>query len=641
MKKFKKMIFTLLLALLVLPVLNAVSVDVKTEEELLDAVKSDGTIVLKEDITLTKALEVKGNDVIIDLNGKTITVQNGYNGYFDLFKGMLEFTGKGTIKDVRVKERVAATIWVEGSTDVNDKDYSTLTIGKDVTIDTTQWGIAVSDTEYKAYGLTVNFNGKIVSSAKDGGGITVFGNVKNVGNDLNNAPVLNLNKTAYVEAVGDEALYGAGVGIWNISGGEYIGKSTIGVKSGKFVINDGTFTANGERKTGTLYGNGMYSTGSAIQIENNEAYSGNIEIVVNGGTFKSEKGLSIYHYPPDKNLKNGLKSLIINDGKFVGDVEMVDGDSVIINKGTFSTSSVVNYVPKTYSMTKISENEYVVTNIEYLDVEGASTEIYSNNVLDMHYAKPGEKVTLKINVEEGYYVKTVTVVGKDDSKTVVEVKNNEFVMPEFAVKVMVDTARCIGKDGNIVQIDKELSFSKDINKDVVKDLMDTTVENKDSGLVEAIDTDKLVTSDNTSLIEVQIETELTEYDEEKNILTYDIKPVYYVDGEEAGVVPNEAINGKVKVNLPVPSNVKDTHVKVIHKSGEKVIDEKTYEIKSTEDGKKYITIETESFSTFELSFYTTEKVENPQTGDNVILYIGISLISLLCMSAIVVVKKHF
>ena len=124
-------------------------------------------------------------------------------------------------------------------------------------------------------------------------------------------------------------------------------------------------------------------------------------------------------------------------------------------------------------------------------------------------------------------------------------------------------------------------------------------------------------------------------------MTYDIKPVYYVDGEEAGIVPNEAINGKVKVNLPVPSSVKDTHVKVIHKSGEKVIDEKTYEIKSTEDGKKYITIETESFSTFELSFYTPEKVENPQTGDNVMLYIGISLISLLCMSAIVVVKKHF
>lgn len=147
-------------AVLLMPVLNAASVNVNTEEELLNAVKSDGTIVLNDNITLTKALEVKGNNVIIDLNGKTITIQNGYNGYFDLFKGKLEFTGKGTIKDVRVKERVAATIWVEGSTDVNDKDFSVLTIGKDVTIDTTQWGLAVSHTDGKAYGLTVNFNGK-------------------------------------------------------------------------------------------------------------------------------------------------------------------------------------------------------------------------------------------------------------------------------------------------------------------------------------------------------------------------------------------------------------------------------------------------------------------------------------------------
>lgn len=53
-------------AVLLMPVLNAASVNVNTEEELLNAVKSDGTIVLNDNITLTKALEVKGNNVIID-----------------------------------------------------------------------------------------------------------------------------------------------------------------------------------------------------------------------------------------------------------------------------------------------------------------------------------------------------------------------------------------------------------------------------------------------------------------------------------------------------------------------------------------------------------------------------------------------
>ena len=56
MKKFKKLIFTFMFAVLLMPVLNAASVNVNTEEELLNAVKSDGTIVLNDNITLTKVL---------------------------------------------------------------------------------------------------------------------------------------------------------------------------------------------------------------------------------------------------------------------------------------------------------------------------------------------------------------------------------------------------------------------------------------------------------------------------------------------------------------------------------------------------------------------------------------------------------
>ena len=69
MKNFKKLIFTFMFAVLLMPVLNAASVNVNTEEELLNAVKSDGTIVHNDNITLTKALEVKGNIVLIDMNG--------------------------------------------------------------------------------------------------------------------------------------------------------------------------------------------------------------------------------------------------------------------------------------------------------------------------------------------------------------------------------------------------------------------------------------------------------------------------------------------------------------------------------------------------------------------------------------------
>lgn len=642
MKKFKKLIFTFMFAVLLMPVLNAASVNVNTEEELLNAVKSDGTIVLNDNITLTKALEVKGNNVIIDLNGKTITIQNGYNGYFDLFKGKLEFTGKGTIKDVRVKERVAATIWVEGSTDVNDKDFSVLTIGKDVTIDTTQWGLAVSDTDGKAYGLTVNFNGKIVSSAVNGGGITVFGNVKNIGNGLTNAPVINLSNTASVKAVGDAALYAAGVGIWYIDGGTYEGLSTIGAKSGKFVINNGMFIATGVPKTGELYGNGIISTGSVIQIENNKGYAGNIEITVNDGTFKSEKGLSIYHYPPNEEGEtNALKSLIINGGTFTGDVKMVEGDKVSVTNGTFSTKTLESYIPNTYTMARKAENEYVVSNIEFSEVEGLEAKITSNGTDNKFYAKPGSKVVLTFTIENNYFLKGLTVVGKDGSETKVEVTDNSFVMPEYAVKIIPDVIRCISKEGNIVQIDKEITFNESIDAKLVKDLSEAFLDNTNSGLANAINKEKIEATDE-SLVEVELETVLTSYDEKNNTLVYDIKPVYYVDGQKVGTLSNDAITGKVKVNLPVPTSVKDTHVKVLHKSGDKLVDEKSYEIKTTEDGKKYITIETNSFSTFELSFYTPTEVKNPTTADSTLGYGLLVLISLIGIgSAYGLMRKSF
>lgn len=57
----------------------------------------------------------------------------------------------------------------------------------------------------------------------------MFGNVKNDGK-IENAPVINLGKTASVKVVGDTALYGAGMGVWNINGGIYEGKVLLVLK---------------------------------------------------------------------------------------------------------------------------------------------------------------------------------------------------------------------------------------------------------------------------------------------------------------------------------------------------------------------------------------------------------------------------
>lgn len=641
MKNLKKLLFTFITSVLVLvPVItNAETINVKTMEELLNAVKGNNTVVLDDNITLNKALEINGNNVVLDLNGKTITITEKY---IDLIKGSLEITGKGTIKDTRVLEAPGSTIYVEGSTNKSDTGYSTLYVGKDVTIDTTQWGLSVWDTSAKAYGVTVNFDGTIVSTGSKAGGITIQGNIKNDGTAIN-VPVINLSKTTKITATGSDGfpLYGAGAGQWNVVGATCEGiNGAFGVKSGRFNIDNATLKATGKPGVAEGYGNGINGVGAAIQIESNNTYFGKIELLITQNSqIISEKGNSIYHYSAQTGVNN-LNELRIHDGNFVGDIVFQENDKVYVKGGTFQTDSIGNYVENGYKLIKLSETKYTVSNINYIDVEGASATVTVDGK-ETKYAsiEAGIKVKVNAKADTGYYVKEIIVKDSKDNK--ITVTNNEFTMPEGAVTISLDTARCLDKDANIVEVAKDITVSDKVNGDKAKEILDIKLDNRNSGLVKSINKEKLQLTDTTTIIEVNFNTKLVEYDEKTNKVVYEIKPMYSINGIDYTEIPNEALNGgKIRINLPIPSSVKDTHAKVKHINNDKVIDEKEYEIKKTEDGKKYITIETTSFSTFEISYFTAKNL-NPQTGDNVMTYVIMLLGSMLTIGTVVLLKKRF
>jgi len=641
MKNLKKLLFTFIISVLVLvPVItNAETINVKTMEELLNAVKGNNTVVLDDNITLNKALEINGNNVVLDLNGKTITITEKY---IDLIKGSLEITGKGTIKDTRVLEAPGSTIYVEGSTNKSDTGYSTLYVGKDVTIDTTQWGLSVWDTSAKAYGVTVNFDGTIVSTGSKAGGITIQGNIKNDGTAIN-VPVINLSKTTKITATGSDGfpLYGAGAGQWNVVGATCEGiNGALGVKSGRFNIVNATLKATGKPGVAEGYGNGINGVGAAIQIESNNTYFGKIELLITQNSqIISEKGNSIYHYSAQTGVNN-LNELRIHDGNFVGDIVFQENDKVYVKGGTFQTDSIGNYVENGYKLIKLSETKYTVSNINYIDVEGASATVTVDGK-ETKYAsiEAGIKVKVNAKADTGYYVKEIIVKDSKDNK--ITVTNNEFTMPEGAVTISLDTARCLDKDANIVEVAKDITVSDKVNGDKAKEILDIKLDNRNSGLVKSINKEKLQLTDTTTIIEVNFNTKLVEYDEKTNKIVYEIKPMYSINGIDYTEIPNEALNGgKIRINLPIPSSVKDTHAKVKHINNDKVIDEKEYEIKKTEDGKKYITIETTSFSTFEISYFTAKNL-NPQTGDNVMTYVIMLLGSMLTIGTVVLLKKRF
>ena len=641
MKNLKKLLFTFIISVLVLvPVItNAETINVKTMEELLNAVKGNNTVVLDDNITLNKALEINGNNVVLDLNGKTITITEKY---IDLIKGSLEITGKGTIKDTRVLEAPGSTIYVEGSTNKSDTGYSTLYVGKDVTIDTTQWGLTVWDTSAKAYGVTVNFDGTIVSTGSKAGGITIRGNIKNDGTAIN-VPVINLSKTTKITATGSDGfpLYGAGAGQWNVVGATCEGiNGALGVKSGRFNIDNATLKATGKPGVAEGYGNGINGVGAAIQIESNNTYFGKIELLITQNSqIISEKGNSIYHYSAQTGVNN-LNELRIHDGNFVGDIVFQENDKVYVKGGTFQTDSIGNYVENGYKLIKLSETKYTVSNINYIDVEGAEATITVDGK-EYKYTSvmQDKKVTVNAKADTGYYVKEIIVKDSKDNK--ITVTNNEFTMPEGAVTISLDTARCLDKDANIIEVAKDITVSDKVNGDKAKEILDIKLDNRNSGLVKSINKEKLQLTDTTTIIEVNFNTKLVEYDEKTNKVVYEIKPMYSINGIDYTEIPNEALNGgKIRINLPIPSSVKDTHAKVKHINNDKVIDEKEYEIKKTEDGKKYITIETTSFSTFEISYFTAKNL-NPQTGDNVMTYVIMLLGSMLTIGTVVLLKKRF
>lgn len=696
MKNFKKIVLSILLGVLVIvPSTVYALTEVKTNEELKEAVKNDSEIVLQNDIIMTDDITVRGQKINIDLNGNSLTLK----AYIRVYEGSLEFSGKGLIKDDR--EDLRGTIYVYGSTDSKAVSFANLTVGKDVKIETKRYGIVVwpitenkkpVPTYFPTYGTVINFNGTIISTNENAGGITISGNLKNDGK-LENAPIINIGKTAVVKTTAEAALYGAGMGVWNIDGGVFEGKSAIGIKSGKLVINDGTFTATGETKTGELYGNGIISTGSSIQIENNKGYAGNIEITINGGTFKSDKGLSIYHYPPTKDEENALKSLVINGGVFKANYKLLENDNVTIEYGEFASEIIdllkngyvqlftngvytpsniiggsagllingkttIDYIKPGEEVTistkemfeldsldittsddkevSVKDNKFIMPN-KLVRVNAKTIELYeilfdpNENVkvaftvdgVEKDIAKEGSKVKFSYNVKEGYVVKSISLVNIYTDEEV-EVKDNTFTMPDGSVELKIVTT----EKGDIKEVTKPIEVSKDVDKEIVEDLSKVKLDNTKTGLLESVDTSKLEGVTETDKVEVSIKATLNSYDKEKNTLVFDIKPFYSINGTEKGIIPNNLLTKTIKIELPVPSSVTDTHVKVIHKSGEKVIDTKNYEIKTREDS-KYITIETESFSTFELSFYTPSTVENPTTGDGSIGYILLTVISLL------------
>ena len=495
--------------------------------------------------------------------------------------------------------------------------------GKKVTLDLNNHNILTQNNRLKVYkgDLILTGKGTINGTMELGAPVVIYGSL-----DQNDANYSSLTVDENVTLEGDFGAY-----ISSISK-----KSIHGV-----VVNlKGTFKSVSEEPQAafTISGNNqdikncpiinIYSTAKFISKEYGLYAAGYAIWNIEGATIEGVKG--------GFGIKAG--KINIKNAKIYATGEKV--------KGTYNG----NGINATGAAIAIESNNGYAGNIELTIDGGEYHSAYGNSIY--HYIAQknvdevvNSKLVTSVEVKGGRFYGNIDVLEPDEIEISGGSFTDELVAKKDGVKLVTGVKAV--KDGGMYTIVSEnkgelvvtapeVKVSDKVDEKVAKELTDAKLTDTVTGLKEAIDSSKIEGLENT-LIEVKISSEIKSYDKEKGVLVLDIKP-YYTVNQESKVLPNEAINGKVKIKVAVPNEITFTHAKVVHKNGETVIDTKEYEIKE-ENGQKYIEIETESFSTFEVSFYTPAKVENPNTVDGILVYTSVTLMSLALLGAAALVLK--
>lgn len=504
--------------------------------------------------------------------------------------------------------------------------------GKKVTLDLNNHNILTQTNRLKVYkgDLIITGKGTINGTMELGAPVVIYGSL-----DQNDANYSSLTVDENVTLEGDFGAY-----ISSISK-----KSIHGV-----VVNlKGTFKSVSEEPQAafTISGNNqdikncpiinIYSTAKFISKEYGVYAAGYAIWNIEGATI--EGGIGGFGIKAGKiNIKNA---------KIYATGEKV--------KGTYNG----NGMNATGAAIAIESNNGYAGNIELTIDGGEYHSAYGNSIYHYIAQKNADdvvnsKLVTAVEVKGGRFYGNIDMMKPDEIEISGGSFTDELVAKKDGVKLVTGVKAV--KDGEMYTIVSEnkgelvvtapeVKVSDKVDEKVAKELTDAKLTDTVTGLKEAVDSSKIEGLENT-LIEVKISSEIKSYDKEKGVLVLDIKP-YYTVNQESKVIPNEAINGKVKIKVAVPNEITFTHAKVVHKNGETVIDTKEYEIKE-ENGQKYIEIETESFSTFELSFYTpektetkgnTDKVENPNTVDGILVYTSVTLMSLALLGAAALVLK--
>ena len=287
--------------------------------------------------------------------------------------------------------------------------------------------------------------------------------------------------------------------------------------------------------------------------------------------------------------------------------------------------------------------EKVEFEISIEEIENGKIEVESKKVI------AGEEVLVTVTANEGYLLKTLVI--KDENDEEVSITDNKFVMPKSNV-VITATFEEITTDVEIPVLDTEEKVEevtvgvKDDENKVEEVLLDSI--KADSELSDKVkDKNINVVVDISKVDEEQLPEEVKESIEEKagkaTIAEYfDISIIVKNAKDNAEIDKVSTLTKEIELMILLPENLKNTNEKVereyfVIREHDGKYDKIAAEL--SEDG-KYLIFKSKDFSTYALAYLDSEKVENPSTGDNIMLYAILGLASLAGI-AIVIKKRSF
>ena len=352
-----------------------------------------------EEMPIFMFLENSTDSITLNLNGHniqttgTLKTDAPVNMMFGLLKGKLGVTGNGTIQTTTPSTFDLFRV-MGSATPV--ADYTTLVIGENVTLDADQakkgrcvhiytnnakrtvngnpvlrndiiGGSGGSGSYGFAYGVNVLVKGTLKSSIycvqvsgvvrssleyDDGTTLSIIKNTADYAessytlhtSDTAKAPVIKIASTATLTskptATEAAAIYSSGYAKWVIEG-TVSGNVGVYIKSGDVTINNATITSTNTQSYLAVQAttSGVDAAGSAIVIESNKTYAGNVGVTISGDSkITASKGYAIDEVVTTS-ATTELKALTIEGGTFEGGSDGTTQRGISISETTKDAST--------------------------------------------------------------------------------------------------------------------------------------------------------------------------------------------------------------------------------------------------------------------------------------------------------------